>query len=160
MLSPLLFLFPSLCLVCLLIPSSSCLCFCLHLHWTGIPPLTMDGACATQGPVPNQPPPPPDPCNIADPGLPKAAVCSRSNCLFENLWCRPSSCPLPLMTSSLLLRPLRLRALVQETAAAAPHAFQPSLSERPAGRTWPAGCISHPRGWVMVLSTILQGVGE
>lgn len=28
---------------------------------------------------------PPDPCNIAGVCLPKAAVCSRSNCLFENL---------------------------------------------------------------------------
>lgn len=103
-------------------------------------------------------PTPPDPCNIADPGLPKAAVCSRSNCLFEKLWCRPSSWqpPPPFMTSSLLLRPLESEILVQETAV--PHAFRRLLLGRPAGRTWPAVCISHPRGWVLVLYR-LSGMG-
>lgn len=60
------------------------------------------------------------------------------------------------MTSSLLLRPLEGEILVQETAV--PHAFRRLLLGRPAGRTWPAVCISHPRGWVLVLYR-LSGMG-
>lgn len=96
-------------------------------------------------------PPSPIPCNIAGVGLPKAVVCSRNNCLFENSPDPPAPWVLP--GCLLHLFPPLLFASSSRDAA---------RSKRITGRATAAGRvhIAYPRGsslFMVLLTTAGKG---